>query len=325
MCNNNASRWEERLGDALLAYRTSVSTTTGYTPFFLLYGRRSRMPLTELLRADPQDHLGGRLYDLAEALKVAKAATEDSRKYNRERLINKANLGLLTVGDSVVLAAQDRVAMTSRWDPHWEVTRGSGPVVYVRNQLTGKHKPVNREKVRLVDPTIAWDVINPRPRKQIRWPRRGLGRAGGDEPLAPPLQAPHPGPREQAPGGALSSDDDNDAPNGDTRGEGCDQPAARAVPPDTTPLGTGLGTRTDLDATPPVRPHRQLRLSRRAHESAHQADDELAVDPVVSHYRKRERGWAPPSPVEAKRVRVEVVEHLCNFLQTEHRRSHTSH
>ena len=121
------------------------------------------MPLTELLRADPQDHLGGRLDDLTEALKVARAATEDSCIYNRERLINKANLGLLTVGDSVVLAAQDRVALTSRWDPHWEVTRVSGPVVYVRNQLTGKHKPVNREKVRLVDPNIAWDVINPVP------------------------------------------------------------------------------------------------------------------------------------------------------------------
>ena len=58
-CNNYASQWEEKLGDALLAYRTSVSTTTGYTPFFLLYGQRSRMPLTELLRADRDDQLGG--------------------------------------------------------------------------------------------------------------------------------------------------------------------------------------------------------------------------------------------------------------------------
>ena len=115
-------------------------------------------------------------------LKVAKAATEDSRKYNRERLINKANLGLLTVGDSVVLAAQDRVAMTSRWDPHWEVTRVSGPVVYVRNQLTGRHNPVNREKVRLVDPTIAWDVINPHSRKQIRRPEGGWDAQGETNP-----------------------------------------------------------------------------------------------------------------------------------------------
>ena len=100
-------------------------------------------------------------------------------------------------------------------------------------------------------------MINPRPRKQIRRSRRGLGRAGGDEPLAPLLQAPHPGPWGPAPGGALSSDDDSDAPDGDTRGEGCDQPAARAAQPDTPPLRPRLGTRTDLDATPPVRPHRQ--------------------------------------------------------------------
>jgi hypothetical protein len=85
---------------------------------------------------------------------------------NRERLQRKANIGMLSVGDSMVLAAHDRVAMTSRWDPHWEVTRVSDPVVYVRNQFTGKYKPVNREKVRLVDPTIAWDEVNPRPSRQ---------------------------------------------------------------------------------------------------------------------------------------------------------------
>ena len=131
------------------------------------------MPLTKLLRADRDDQLGGRLEDLAEALQIARGATEDSRKYNRERLQRKANLGNLSVGDSVVLAAHDRVTMTSLWDPHWEVTRVSGPVVYVRNQLTGKHKPVNREKVRLIDPTVAWDEVNPRPQRQIRRGRRG--------------------------------------------------------------------------------------------------------------------------------------------------------
>jgi len=62
-CNNAASRGEEKLGDALLAYRTSVSTSTGFTSFFLLYGCRSCLFLIELLPADPDDHFEG----LAEA------------------------------------------------------------------------------------------------------------------------------------------------------------------------------------------------------------------------------------------------------------------
>ena len=36
LVNNTPSQWEDRLGDALLAYRASVSLTTGHTPFFLL-------------------------------------------------------------------------------------------------------------------------------------------------------------------------------------------------------------------------------------------------------------------------------------------------
>ena len=50
--NNLAEDWEDKLGDALLAYRIGVSQTTGYTPFQLLYGRRSRMPLTKTLRTN---------------------------------------------------------------------------------------------------------------------------------------------------------------------------------------------------------------------------------------------------------------------------------
>jgi transposase InsO family protein len=55
MINNCAEDWEDRLGEALLAYRTSVSTTTGYTPFYLLYGRRSRMPLAKTLQITSEE------------------------------------------------------------------------------------------------------------------------------------------------------------------------------------------------------------------------------------------------------------------------------
>ena len=83
LVNNASDRWEGQLITAMLAYRTSVSTTTGYTPFFLLYGHRSRMPLTTALRVSSENAFGNRLDDLARALKMARAMTEDSRKYNR--------------------------------------------------------------------------------------------------------------------------------------------------------------------------------------------------------------------------------------------------
>ena len=84
----------------------------------------------------------------------------DIQEYNCERLKRNFNLWMLSVGDFMVLAALDRVAMTLRWNPHKEVTWVYGPVVYVRNQLTGKHKAVNCDTVQLVNLTIALDEVN---------------------------------------------------------------------------------------------------------------------------------------------------------------------
>ena len=49
LVNNYSLDWEDRISDALTAHRMAVSSVTGYSPFFLLYGRRPRAPMTKLL------------------------------------------------------------------------------------------------------------------------------------------------------------------------------------------------------------------------------------------------------------------------------------
>ena len=41
--------WSEHLLELLLAYNTTHSTVTGYSPYYLLFGRRSRIPVDYLL------------------------------------------------------------------------------------------------------------------------------------------------------------------------------------------------------------------------------------------------------------------------------------
>ena len=41
--------WDERLPYVLYAYRTSLQESTTESPFFLLYGRDSRLPMDETL------------------------------------------------------------------------------------------------------------------------------------------------------------------------------------------------------------------------------------------------------------------------------------
>ena len=37
--------WEEYVSKACMAYNTSVNATTGYTPFYLMFGRQARIPV----------------------------------------------------------------------------------------------------------------------------------------------------------------------------------------------------------------------------------------------------------------------------------------
>ena len=171
LIHNTPSDWEDRLGDALLAYRNAVSTTTGHTPFYLMYGRHARAPLTKMLSTTQATTFGNRLDDLSTALKSVRTMTEDSRHYNRARLARKANAKQLSVGDSVVIKAEERTALTSRWDPQYQIYRIRGPVVFVRHQQTGREKVLHREKVKLADPTISWDECNPRPLRAQYRPR----------------------------------------------------------------------------------------------------------------------------------------------------------
>jgi len=173
LVNNRRDEWEDQLGTALMAYNNSTSTVTGYTPFFLMYGRRARLPLTTLLH--PPSPLVGRLQDLSEGLQHARAMTEESRKHNRERLARKANAEHLEVGDSVVIKANEPLSTTSRWDPHWTVTQIRGKVIFLHHDRTGQVKVLNHNKVQLIDPDISWDEVNPRPIRQTNRSTRLIG------------------------------------------------------------------------------------------------------------------------------------------------------
>lgn len=168
LINGQRGNWDKELPNALMAYRNSVSSVTGHTPFHLMYGRRGRLPLTRMLQPPSEEHVrpfGSRLDELAQALDAARVETENSRKYNRERLARKANAQKLEMGDTVIVAANEPLSLTAKWDHQYEVIRIEGTTHWVRHQTSGKTIKVHRDKLRLVDPEIVWDEVLPRPKR----------------------------------------------------------------------------------------------------------------------------------------------------------------
>ena len=135
---------------ALAAYRTAVSETTGFTPFYLWYGRRAQVPHETFLSAR-RDEFGNRLDDLATAYQEARDTTENARKYNLARLAARTNVELTN---------------TSKWDLQFQVIRVEGTMHWLRHQVTGQERRVHRDKVRLVDPEMVWDSL---PRISRSW------------------------------------------------------------------------------------------------------------------------------------------------------------
>ena len=82
VCNNHPELLYMHMNAALAAYRTAVSEITGFTPFYLLYGRRTQVPHETFLSAR-RDEFGNWLDDLATAYQEERDTTENARKYNR--------------------------------------------------------------------------------------------------------------------------------------------------------------------------------------------------------------------------------------------------
>ena len=80
--NNDKDDWDEQLPHALLAYRVSKQSSTGATPFEMLYGRDVRLPLgTEIEDPQPKPTHGPAKY-----LQDLKKRQDDLRKIVVERL-----------------------------------------------------------------------------------------------------------------------------------------------------------------------------------------------------------------------------------------------
>ena len=138
LVNNVVDRWESVLSNAMLAYRSALSDTTGFTPFYLMYGRNVKLPFATLLNVNTVNFFDDRINNLARALRTAKELTFNSRKFVRDRLAAKARSESISIGNRIMLLITDRITFASRWDPRWIVKNRYGKVLELVHQESNK-------------------------------------------------------------------------------------------------------------------------------------------------------------------------------------------
>ena len=121
------SQWDEFLPDALLAHRAHTSSSTGVSPFFLMYGREARLPserIFEAVQRNPTDEEIGSLQErrLEHVQDLARFRAEASQQAakrmerevsQREATYRERGLG---VGDLVKRRNEASTKLHPRWD-----------------------------------------------------------------------------------------------------------------------------------------------------------------------------------------------------------------
>ena len=106
--NDNHDDWDKKLAYVLFAYRTSEHATTKNTPFFLVYGRRARLPIdiklpsTSASEEDLSDRINAFL-NLTQQRKSAADNIKTKQKKQKKHHDKKANSHEFKVRDEVLL------------------------------------------------------------------------------------------------------------------------------------------------------------------------------------------------------------------------------
>ena len=143
--------WEMYLPLVLYAYRTAIHSSTGYSPFELMYGRPPKpIPFEQLNSFDTASypsHLQAKLAEMCDFVEanLVESASRQRINYNKHSLTRH-----FTVGDHVWLSVPTARKLDPRWDGKWTITAVKRPLVMeISNGTTSKVVHVNRLRHRL--------------------------------------------------------------------------------------------------------------------------------------------------------------------------------
>ena len=155
------SRWPQYLNQLVHAYNCMQHCSTGYSPFYLMYGREPKLPIDLLLtiRENKTDGANYKKYveeykhGMEEAFTIARANSSKRKEADRKRWNARPLLSTLRVGDRVLVQNKQRREGPSKLVCHWEqnihkVTKvmDENNVVYSvkREDGKGRHRVLHR-------------------------------------------------------------------------------------------------------------------------------------------------------------------------------------
>ena len=158
-------KWQAHIGSIIIAYNPTRSLVTGYSPYYLMFGRRAQLPIdllfpmhrTQMLTRTIDKYIAS-LYDrLRESLAIAQDCAIKEAQRQKQLYDCKVGAVELRPGDHVLVHLDafrgQRRKLKNWWgdDLHTVVARMADriPAYIVKNNRTGKKKVVHRARLLL--------------------------------------------------------------------------------------------------------------------------------------------------------------------------------
>lgn len=171
LSTENQSKWKDSINKLTYAYNCTTHSSTGYSPYHLLFGRKPRLPIDLILPVDDSDeevchseYLRKWEQQMRQAYEIAmKNSTDRKNKDVVKRNSRRPCLGTLQPGDRVLVRNKSERGGTGKMRAFWEedvhvVVAVMGddhePVVYkVRSERNqeGKTRVLHRNMLLLCD------------------------------------------------------------------------------------------------------------------------------------------------------------------------------
>ena len=158
-------KWPEHIGSVLIAYNATWSQVTGYSPYFLMFGRRPWLPVDLLFLTVNKrewtrtiDEYVKALYEqLTECLQLVQESTSKEAKRQKRLYDRKVRAMELCPGDRVLVRLDAfrgrRRKLKNRWGDNIHTVinqKADGiPMYEVKNECTGKKKVLHRARLLL--------------------------------------------------------------------------------------------------------------------------------------------------------------------------------
>ena len=128
---NEKVNWKDHLPKLAFAYNSTINKSTGFSPFYLMFGRESRLPIDLIFEIELDNHRSNVTYDkfveewknsMQQAVDIAKKNISRGNLTNEKYYNKKVKSTDIKIGDDVLLRNHKEKGGTGKLRSHWERT-----------------------------------------------------------------------------------------------------------------------------------------------------------------------------------------------------------